>query len=127
MNRLWRAQRGCVISAYSWTALKIGLLNDGGQRLLGQLSCTECRRQGLLHKRARAHHFASHRAFKVALRFAAKPWRAIADERRTPFARYGAMKARLPKGLLPPGCAAAWDTAKTRACAIDALQKILRR
>jgi len=56
---------------------------------------------GLLHKRAKVHHLVGHWGSSVALRFATRPYRRIANDRRKPLARYGAIEGALRERLAP--------------------------
>ncbi len=56
---------------------------------------------GLLHKRAKVHHLVGHWGSSVALMFATQPYRRIANDRRKPLARHGAVKGALREPLAP--------------------------
>ena len=56
---------------------------------------------GLLHKRAKVHHLVGHWGFLGCVEFATRPYRKIANDRRKPLARYGAMGSALRERLAP--------------------------
>jgi len=63
-------------------------------------SCREYPRRGL-HERAKVHHLVGHWGSSTQVGSATRPYRRIANDRRKPLARYGAMESALRERLAP--------------------------